>query len=190
MKPVWLYPTDTIYALGVSAFDPEALALLAQIKGRPVTQSVSCLVRDADDIARLATINSTAQKLITAFLPGALTIILPATDARLQHVSTDGTVSFRITPDQAAKRTIAEFMDLYNAPLTCTSANLHGQPPQSQPAAILHQLGEQAAHVTKVIDDGPRTGTASTVVRCVTDEVEIIRVGAISEAAITAVVSV
>ena len=187
MKDVWLYPTDTIYALGVNATDPEALTLLAQIKGRPVTQSVSCLVRDVQDIARYAQVNHTAQALITAFLPGALTIILPAIGTKLQHVSTDGTVSFRISPDAIAQKTVSQFMALYDAPLTCTSANHHGMEPASEPSAILEQLGDQAQYITKIVASGLRTGVVSTVVRCTTNQVEVIRVGAISEAEILAV---
>lgn len=180
MKEVWLYPTETIYALGVNAFDTDALALLAKIKGRPVTQAVSCLVRSAADIERYAVVSPVAKQLIQEFLPGPLTIILPTIDDRLRHVSVDGTASFRISPDKYAQQAIKEFMDIYDAPLTCTSANKHGQTPARTPHQILKQLGPMAQYVTKVMDDGPRSGLASTVVRCLGEEVEIIRPGAIS----------
>ncbi len=180
MKEVWLYPTETIYALGVNAFDVDALKLLAEIKGRPATQAVSCLVCSAADIAQYAEINSTARKLIDRFLPGPMTIVLPCADDRLKHVSTDGSVSFRISPDLVAQQTVAEFMKLYDAPLTCTSANAHGKAPAQKPESVLIQLGGQATYITKIIDDGPRSGTASTVVSCIGDEVQILRVGAIS----------
>jgi len=188
MQEVLLYPTETIYALGVSAFDAEALNLLAKIKGRPVTQAVSCLVRSVSDIEQYAEVSSTAEKLMTAFLPGPLTIILPCIDERLRHVSTDGTVSFRISPDLVAQRTISEFMNTYNAPLTCTSANRHGYQPADTTAAILAQLGYQARHITQVIDDDARSGTASTVVRCMGESVEVVRFGAIPIATINAAV--
>ena len=180
MKEVWLYPTETIYALGVNAFDADALKLLASIKGRPATQAVSCLVRSADDIARYAEINAVAKKMIDIFLPGPMTIVLPCVDERLKHVSADGSVSFRISPDLVAQQTVAEFIQLYDAPLTCTSANVHSKVPAQKPDSILAQLGGQAACITKIIDDGPRSGTASTVVSCVGEEVQILRVGAIS----------
>lgn len=179
-KEVLLYPTETIYALGVNAFDAAALQLLAKIKGRPVGQAVSCLVRSAADIERYATVNDAASKLIAAFLPGPLTIILPCTDVRLQHMSTDGTVSFRISPDDIAQQVIADFMDTNDAPLTCTSANLHNKVPAQKPETILKQLGAAATLVTQVFNDGPRSGISSTVVSCVTDTVEIIRTGPIT----------
>jgi len=179
MKEVWLYPTETIYALGVNAFEAEALALLAEIKGRPVEQAVSCLVRSAVDIERYAVVSPVAKKLIKAFLPGPLTIILQTTDDRLQHVSVDGTASFRISPDRFAQQVVKEFMDRYDAPLTCTSANVHGQQPARRPELILKQLGDMSQYISKVIDGGSRSGLASTVVRCVGEEVDIIRPGAI-----------
>jgi L-threonylcarbamoyladenylate synthase len=180
MKEVILYPTETIYGLGVNAFDADALSLLAAVKGRPETQAVSCLVRDVADIERFAAINDTARRLIATFLPGPLTIILPCSDERLQYVSTDGTVSFRISPDLVAQQTVQMFMDLHNAPLTCTSANVHGLVPEDTPEAILRQLGDQAANITQVVDDGVRTGQPSTVVRCVNEALEIIREGVIA----------
>ena len=180
MKEVILYPTETIYGLGVNAFDADALRLLAEIKGRPVTQAVSCLVRGVADIERFAEVSKTARKLMVAFLPGPLTIIFPCIDERLQHISTDGTVSFRISLDPVAQQTIRMFMDQYDAPLTCTSANLHGHTPAETPADILEQLGEQAMHITQVVDDGVRSGLASTIVRCVDDTFKIVREGVIS----------
>ena len=179
MKEVWLYPTETIYGLGVNAFDAEALALLAKIKGRSTNQAVSCLVRNAADIERYAVVTPVAKKLIAKFMPGPLTIILETSDERLQHVSVDGTASFRISPDKFAQQTVKDFMDTYGAPLTCTSANLHGQPPARMPELILQQLGGMSQYVTKVIDGGARNGLASTVVRCVGNEVDIIRSGVI-----------
>lgn len=182
MKEVILYPTETIYALGVNAFDVESLELLAQIKGRPVSQAVSCLVRSAADIERYAVVTPVAKKMIEAFLPGPLTIELSARPEFAGFGRIDDLIGFRISPDKVAQQTIATYMDQFDVPLTCTSANLHGHTPGRTPTAILDQLGKQADWITKVIDDGVRVGEASTVINCAGDSVQIIRPGAIPTA--------
>ncbi|MCD5382450.1 MAG: threonylcarbamoyl-AMP synthase [Candidatus Pacebacteria bacterium] len=187
MKDVILYPTETIYGLGVHALDVEALKVLFAIKGRDAAQTASWLVRDIADIERYAEIGDTARRVAEHFLPGPLTLILKA-KASVPNtcIAPDGTIGFRISSDSVAQKLIAEYMAAHDAPLTCTSANLHGKVPQATTEEILTQLGDRVAHITQVVDDGPRQGAASTVVRILDDTIEIIREGAITESNIKA----
>lgn len=183
MSEIILYPTETIYGLGVNALDEQAHAALNSLKGDRSGKWPSWLVRNSDDIVRYAEVSSTAQKIIDAFLPGSLTLVLPAKDTvPLFRQGPAKEVSFRISSDPVAQTVILEYMSEYDAPLTCTSANVSGQPTKETPQEILQQFGEKASMVTKVVDDGPRHGLASTVVRVVGDEVKVLREGAVSEA--------
>lgn len=176
-----LYPTETIYGLGVNALDDVALRTLFTLKGRDERQTVSWLVRNRDDIERFAVVSPTAEIIIAHFLPGPLTIVLPAKNTVPPHRSApDNTIGIRISSDPVAKKLIEAFMAETNAPLTCTSANVSGLPPLPAPYDILTQFGDRSALVQKVIDDGPRFGAPSTVVRVVDDTVEVIRKGSIS----------
>lgn len=175
-----LYPTETIYALGVNVLDSDAMQLLYTTKGRVPDKPVSLLVRNSEDIIPYASMNAIAEQIIEAFLPGPLTLVLPAkstTPAYLQH---NGMVSFRISPDPVAQAVIADFMATHHAPLTCTSANRSGFAPETTPDAIQAQLGALATNITKVYDDGPRNGTPSTVVAVADTTWHIIRSGEIS----------
>ncbi len=175
-----LYPTETIYALGVNALDEAAVARLFAAKGRDEGKSVSWLVRDVDDIAYYGELSLTAERIAVHFLPGSLTLVLPARETVSQQFrGPGGTVSFRISPDPVAQSLIKEFMTEHQAPLTCTSANRSGQPPLPTVPEILAQLGDGATLIDRVIDDGPRSGLPSTVVKVVGDSVEILREGAI-----------
>jgi L-threonylcarbamoyladenylate synthase len=178
-----LYPTETIYALGVNGFDASELAKLYTLKGRDEGKPVSLLVRSIADIERYAVLSPRARRIAEAFLPGSLTLVLPAReDAPRVPVYHDGTLSFRISPDPFAKQVIDEFMAEHDAPLTCTSANVSGLPTASTPKEILEQFnnnGKDVAMITRVVDDGQRTGLPSTVVQVVGDEVIIHREGAI-----------
>jgi len=128
-----------------------------------------------------------AVKIAEQFLPGPLTLVLRAkSTVPASRQATDRTIGFRISSDPFAQQLIAEFMAEYNAPLTCTSANVSGLLALATPAAILTQFGERASMVERVIDDGPRAGAASTVVRIIGNELDIIREGSISAAALLA----
>lgn len=180
MSEIILYPTETVYALGVNPLDEAAWQALCELKERAVTQSASWLVRSKADIAKYAEVNDEAERLIDAYLPGPLTIVLPA-KPQLQNaaIQPDGTIGFRISSDPVAQSLINEYMATYDAPLTCTSANVHGQPTLPTPAEILKQFDDKQKHITRVVDDGPRTGVASTVVKVSEGKVEILRQGSV-----------
>lgn len=180
-----LYPTETIYALGVNALDRSELLRLYELKGREEGKSVSWLVRDTSDIAHYGVLTPTATKIAKRFLPGPLTLVLKANDVvPEQFRGIDGTVSFRISSDKVAQAVVKKYMDMYKAPLTCTSANVSGMETKNTPEEILMQFGEKAEMIDDVVDDGPRAGVSSTVIKVIGDQIEILREGAISRVAL------
>lgn len=177
-----LYPTETLYALGVNALDPEELKKLYELKDRDPSKPASWLVRSLEDIKCYAIVPDSAQKVAEAFLPGSLTLVLQAQDELpSEAVASDRTVAFRISSDPIAQKLITEFMATHDAPLTCTSANISGSPTLPTTAEILQQFGPKAPLIDQIIDDGPRKGLASTIVRVIDDTVNILREGEISE---------
>lgn len=182
-----LYPTETIYGLGVNPFDEAELGKLFAIKGREASKVSAWLVRTIEDIERYAEVGEVGAKIAKQFLPGQLTLILPAKpNIPEELLAPDKTLGFRISGDPKAAQLIESFMTEHDAPLTCTSANVSGSPTFPTVAEILQQFGPQAHLIDEVIDDGPRKGLASTVVKVIADEVTLIREGIISEAEILA----
>jgi L-threonylcarbamoyladenylate synthase len=183
-----LYPTETLYALGVNVIDPVALAELYLLKERDASSPASWLVRSMEDVETYAEVGSTAAKIAHAFLPGKLTLVLKALPhIPFELIAPDKTIGFRISSDPVAQRVITEFMEEHNAPLTCTSANVSGLSTLGTVGEILQQFGENANLIKKVVDDGPRKGLASTIVRVIADEVTVLREGDITESDIKAV---
>ncbi len=177
-----LYPTETLYALGVNALDREELNQLYFLKSRSSTQVASWLVRDLEDIGRYAEMGEVATKIAKKYLPGRLTLVLKVHDHIAEEVvAPDRTIGFRISSDPMAQQIITAFMEEYNAPLTCTSANMSGAPTFSTPGEILQQFGEKAYMINEIHDDGPRKGLASTVVRVIDDNLTVLREGEVSE---------
>ena len=179
MKEIILYPTETIYGLGVNVFDEEAWLRLCALKNRPAAQPASWLVRSVDDIEKYAEVTDKARLIIDKYLPGPLTIVLQAKHLTGFGKNEDETIGFRISSDLKAQSLISDYMKKNNAPLTCTSANLHGQKTNSTVSKILAQFGSESDQITTVIDDGERYGKGSTIVRCIGETVEILREGTI-----------
>ena len=178
-----LYPTETLYALGVNALDPNELQKLYRLKGRDSSKVASWLVRDLDDVRRYAEVSDLAAKIAELFLPGPVTLVLPTLSTVSRDiVAPDGTIGFRLSSDPMTQQIVEAFMTEYDAPLTCTSANVSGSPTLPTISEILQGFGPKAKQIDEIYDDGPRKGLASTVVRVVVDELTVLREGELIEA--------
>jgi len=177
-----LYPTETLYALGVNALDEDEVQALYSLKGRSDSKPASWLVRDMEDVGKYAEVGKTAAGIAERFLPGALTLVLKAKNTVPEfRRSIDGEISFRISSDPRTQKLIAEYMEEHDSPLTCTSANISGSPTLQTPGEILQQFGAKAKQIEEIVDDGPRKSLATTIVRVIDDEVSILREGDIAE---------
>ena len=73
------FPTETVYGLGATAFNPEALRKVFEAKGRPADNPLIAHVSSIDELELLSDdVSNDARKLAEAFFPGPLTIVLPA----------------------------------------------------------------------------------------------------------------
>ena len=149
-----VYPTETVYGLGADAFSDEAILKVYEAKERPLGMPVSIAVSDFDMLGAVARIEPWMQEFIEAFLPGPVTLILAAKSV-LPDILTGGTgmIGIRIPSHEIALQIIERF----DAPITATSANLHGakDPQTPEECTISCEL---------FIDGGRLSGTPSTVV--------------------------
>ena len=170
------YPTDTIYGLGASMASHQGVERIYQVKQRPPDMALPLLVVNISQIEVLCeTVPEVARRLISIFLPGALTIVLPVSPSVPEIITAGGTtVAVRI-PAHPVPLALIEGT---GTPLVGTSANVSGRPSPLTADEVHDQLGDG---VDLIIDDGkPCPGTASTIVD-VTGEVPVIlREGAIS----------
>ena len=70
------FPTETVFGLGVKFGSKEALDALYQIKKRDKGKAISMMISKPEDIEKYAYVNENAKKIIKAFMPGMITIIL------------------------------------------------------------------------------------------------------------------
>ncbi|HEX5823434.1 MAG TPA: L-threonylcarbamoyladenylate synthase [Candidatus Limnocylindrales bacterium] len=175
-------PTDTVYGIAVALETPGGIEALFAAKRRPPDKGIMLLLADAGQAPGIGQWSPAAATLADVFWPGGLTVVVPQRpDVALPAVLTGGapTIGLRV-PDHPAPRALAAAV----GPLPTTSANIAGMPEARDAGEILGQLGDVVAIV---IDGGAaHGGPPSTVVDCTVEPPRILRVGAISIAAVEA----
>ena len=176
-------PTDTLYGLAASPFNPAAVQRLFEIKGRSENMPIPLLLGATRDLSRYAVdVPAVVSALADAFWPGGLTMVLAKADCIPDAVSGGRrTVGLRV-PDSRVARALA---DELGSAITGTSANLSGAQGLTTAEAVARELGSKT---DMVIDGGPSPlGKASTVLDLSDERPRILREGAVSRAQIEAV---
>ena len=169
-----VYPTDTLYGLGASIFDQNAIHLIFQIKKRPYSLPLPVAVSNMKMLAQYVHITPLAQQVANQFLPGKLTVVCkkkPVIDDLI--TSGNKTVAIRIPQDNSALQIINK-----TGPIIATSANIHGQKTPKSISEIRKLFKPEDIEV--YIDDGPRDSAPSTIVDVTGSQPKILREGSIS----------
>ena len=174
---VVLYPTDTLYALGVDALSDEAVAKVFAIKGRGERKFISAVFSDMAMVERYAEVNDAAKRLAEKFLPGPLTLVLKKKAGIETGIARDmGTIGIRIPNHPFCLALAKEF----GKPITATSANISGEETKNSVDEIVKQLGSAAEHIDLAIDAGELPPSLpSTVLDLSGAEPKILREGVI-----------
>lgn len=152
-------PTDTVYGVAADAFSPPAVQRLLDAKGRGRNQPPPVLVGTKETLTALAeAVPEPVQRLVDAFWPGGLTIVLPAQPSLVWDLGeTQGTVAVRMPEGRVVLELLAE-----TGPLAVSSANLTGKAAAISALDAEKMLGDSVA---VYLDDGmSRNGVASTIV--------------------------
>lgn len=180
-------PTETVYGLAADATQGEAVARIYAAKGRPSFNPLIVHVPTLEAAKRIATFNSTAEKLAAAFWPGPVTLVLPArTDSGIASLVTAGldTIAVRIP----AHRAMHALLAASRKPLAAPSANASGR---ISPSCAEHVLRSLAGQIGLIIDAGPTThGLESTIVAATDSEIHMLRPGPVSAEHIEAVTGI
>lgn len=178
-------PTDTLYGLAAAASSDRAVTRLFEVKGRPLDRPLPVLTGSADDAELIAAnISPVARRLMEAFWPGGLTLVLRR-HPRFRSLALAGgeTVAVRV-PDHPVA---LELLRRLGQPITGTSANLSGLPGPRTAEDVRRQLGDR---VDLIVDGGPCPGgIESTVVDCTVDPPRVLREGAVVAAQVARALS-
>ena len=169
-----VYPTETVYGIGADIFNEVAVKNLFLAKKRPFDMALSVAVSGKSMMEKIAVLDESAEKLIDAFLPGPLTIIIEKRPEVPDLVtSTSKKVGIRVPDHPVAMGIIKK-----TGPIVATSANLHSHPDAVDTDSAVRDLGSS---VSLYVDSGPsKLKKPSTIVWIMNGKVEIVRQGAIT----------
>lgn len=169
-------PTETVYGLGANALDEEAVKKIFAAKGRPgdnpLIVHVSCL---AEIQPLVREIPDSAKRLMEAFWPGPMTLILPKSDLIPSAVSAGlDTVGIRLPASEAAR----ELIRVSGCPIAAPSANRSGRP---SPTTAQHVFEDMDGRIPMILDGGSsEVGVESSVIDATGDVPVILRPGGIT----------
>ena len=168
------FPTETVYGLGASAWKPDAVKKVFEIKGRPSDNPLIIHISDPTEVEDFtADISEDAQKLMDAFWPGPLTLIFKKKPKVLDLITAGlDTVALRWPKHPLSQELIAQA-----GPLVAPSANSSGKPSPTKAEHVREDFGEDFP----VIEAGETDiGLESTVLDITEVPYHIYRPGAIS----------
>jgi L-threonylcarbamoyladenylate synthase len=181
------YPTETVWGLGACADNDIAVDRLLCWKGRSGDAPMSLLVDAADAAAELGCeVTPLVKKLMDAFWPGPLTIVLPCRSSFAKGVArSDGALGLRCSPHPIARTIASAAREAGLSPLTSTSLNRTGaSPARDMDEAIAMTMAESDGNLQSPLaidaagNDAGRSAPSS-VVDCTRVIPEILRDGAI-----------
>jgi len=163
-----IFPTETVYGIATNLLDEKAVAKLYEIKGRPEGKPFTVHISNRSMIKNMdCEITGPAEKLINAFWPGPLTIILSSHSGKK--------TGFRMPANKIALELIREA----GVPIVAPSANLSGK---TAPVTAAEAIADMDGKVNLVIDGGKTSvGVESTVVDLTVSPIKVLRKGAIKE---------
>lgn len=170
-----IFPSDTVYGLLCDAESEKAVQKLVTFKNRPPGKAISVFC-NFELINKLVKINKQQQKIIKEILPGPFTVILPSKHQANESLESEkGSLGIRIPTFQLINRLI----QVFEKPVTATSANLAGRPAHYSINTLLNEIPDKKKDLIDLIVDAgnlPRN-KPSTVVDLTQSDVKILRQG-------------
>ena len=175
------FPTETVYGLGADASNDAAVALIFAAKGRPSEHPLIVHVASAVQVAEYASeVPAFAARLIEAFWPGPLTLILPRR-AGVASAAAGGQNSIGLRCP--AHPVALALLQACGTGLAGPSANRFGR---VSPTTALH-VQEELGKDLLVLDGGPcAVGIESTIVDCTRGQPVLLRPGVLTRAQLEA----
>jgi L-threonylcarbamoyladenylate synthase len=169
-------PTETVYGLAGNATNAEVVAKIFEVKNRPTFDPLIVHIHSLEQLNELAEpVSELAQKLMSAFWPGPLTVLLKRKEI-IPDLVTSGldTVAIRMPQHELARKLLSTL----SYPLAAPSANPFGYISPTTAQHVQDQLGNQ---IDYILDGGEcSVGLESTIVSFEAEIPTVLRLGGIS----------
>jgi len=169
-----VFPTDTLYGLGVDALREDAVERLFYLKKRPANKPVPIFVKDIEMAKELAFIDARQEEILKKLWPGPFTAVLfKKNKISLRLTANTQKVGLRIPNSDFCRALIRDF----GGPITCSSANVSGMESTGDIDEIFKQFKEHSTAPDLVIDAGDiLSSEPSTILDITQKEPLILRV--------------
>ena len=178
-----IYPTDTVYGIGVLP-NKESIKRLYKIKKRDKSKKLIALISSPEIIYKIVDLTNETQdntfklkKIINKYWPGDLTIVVKAKEEILEIIESDsgetrdGTIGVRLPNDSVALQIIEKAGGI----VLTTSANFSGEGHVKEYEDLNEDLTSQVDYVVYISRNGK--GTPSTIIKILNGEITVIRKG-------------
>lgn len=168
------FPTETVMGLAIYFDDKEAYEKLNFIKRRPEDKPYTMMVSDINKIDNYAYVSPKARKIINAFMPGSITLLLPAKEGLPTWVThNSGVLGIRVPSNKIG----LALLKAVDKPLLVPSANRSGDKPASDSKEVEEIFQND---VDFIVPGKANLDKPSTIVSLINDEVKVVREGPIS----------
>lgn len=178
---IMIYPTETIYGMGCSAFDFVAVKKIYDLKERSYDQKSSVMVDSIEAIEEYAQVGGIEREFLKRNLPGPVTIVLRLKTEYLdkfapQVVNEEGGVGFRVIKDFEYLKKISS---LCGFPIISTSANKSGVGVERSSSDYVMSFFEDSQNKIDILIDAGDLGvnSPSAVVDITKTPYQVIRRG-------------
>lgn len=170
-------PTETVYGLAGDSRNGEAIKKIFKAKGRPADNPLIVHISNLDMLKGVVRyVSDDAKKLMDAFWPGPLTIIMPKGNEICNETCAGlDSVGVRMPSNPIAH----EIIEKSKVPFSAPSANISGKPSPTNATDVFVDMN---GRIPLIIDGGEcDAGVESTVISTLTDTPIILRPGVITK---------
>tara|TARA_Y100001934_G_scaffold50938_1_gene62184 strand:+ start:10341 stop:11282 length:942 start_codon:yes stop_codon:yes gene_type:complete len=171
-----VFPTETVYGLGGDATNPNAIASIYQVKGRPSFNPLIIHVSSIEIAEKLVKFSEQSKALAEHFWPGALTLVLPRSqNCPVSLLAGSGleTLAIRIPENEIALNLLRRAQ----VPIAAPSANKSGS---VSPTTANHVRNSLRDDIDLIIDGGAcKIGVESTIIDMSAENPCLLRAGGI-----------
>ena len=166
-------PTDTVYGVCAIITSQVAHDKLVKIKNRPKSKSFPVMCANEEQIRSVAIVDEKAEKLIKAFMPGPITLVLKKKSTLPQYV-TNGkdTIAIRM----ATSKELEKLILMVESPIFMTSANQSGK----TECTSLDEIEKACPLLDGMMEGNVFFSKGSTIVDCTSEKIKVLREGPIS----------
>lgn len=165
-------PTDTVYGVCARIDSKKAHDNLILVKNRPETKPFPVMCANEEQIKDIAIVNEKAEKIIKAFMPGPITIVLNKKETVPDYI-TNGkkTIAIRM----ATSKTLEKIILALGAPIFMSSANQSGE----KTSESLEEIEKNCPKINGILEGKIKLGVGSTIIDCTSEKIKVLREGPI-----------